>query len=95
MLTPPSSQRHLRVPKKATTPKEPSDDRKARLHRAAATIGQLPLDEERAIVELKSCGLLGDVDVDRGSREQGGECERERSGEHFFFPPGTRRSAVG
>jgi hypothetical protein len=31
MLTPPSSQRHLRVPKKAIPAKEPSDDGDARL----------------------------------------------------------------
>ena len=31
MLTPPSSQRHLRVPKKAIAAKEPSDDGDARL----------------------------------------------------------------
>jgi len=79
---------------KGDHPEEPADDGEARLHHVAATVGQPPLDEERAIVELKSRGLLGDVDVDRGSREQGGECERERS-RTFFLPPGTRRSAVG
>jgi hypothetical protein len=35
----------------------------------APLVGQLPLGEERAIVELKARGLLGDVDVDRGPRE--------------------------
>jgi len=41
----------------------------ARLHHLAARIGQLPLDEEGAIGELKSRGLLGDFDVGRGSGE--------------------------
>jgi hypothetical protein len=36
------------------------------LHHVAPLVGQLPLGEERAIVELKARGLLGDVDVDRG-----------------------------
>jgi hypothetical protein len=35
----------------------------------APLVGQLPLSEERAIVELKARWLLGNVDVDRGSRE--------------------------
>jgi len=39
---------------------KPSDDRVARLHHAAAPIGQLPLDEEGAIVELKSRELSGE-----------------------------------
>jgi hypothetical protein len=39
------------------------------LHHAAPLVGQLPLGEKRAIVELKARGLLGDVDVDRGPRE--------------------------
>jgi hypothetical protein len=38
------------------------------LHHVAPLVGQLPLGEERAIVELKARGLLGDVDVDRGPR---------------------------
>ena len=54
---------------KGNDPEEPADDDEARLHHVAAPIGQLPLDEQGAIVELKSRGLLGDVDVDRGSRE--------------------------
>ena len=38
----------------------------------AAPIGQLPLCEERAVFKLKSGGLLGDVDIDRGPAEWGG-----------------------
>jgi len=34
---------------------------------------------ERAIVELKARGLLGDVDVDRSFREDGGYRERGAS----------------
>ena len=54
---------------KRNDPEEPANDGQTRLHHVAAAIGQLPLGEERAIVELKSRGLLGDVDVNRGSRE--------------------------
>jgi len=64
---------------KGNDPEKPSDDRKARLHHVAAPIGQLPLNEEGAIVELKACGLLGEVDVDRGRREWGGDRERKMS----------------
>jgi hypothetical protein len=32
-------------------------------HHVAAPMGQLPLDQERAIVELKLRGMLGDVDA--------------------------------
>jgi hypothetical protein len=56
------------VLKQATNP-DPADDREARLHHVAPLVGQLPLGEKRAIVELKARGLLGDVDVDRGPRE--------------------------
>jgi hypothetical protein len=59
----------LKSGKKGNDSEEPADNGKARLHHVAAPIGELPLDEERAIVELKSRGLPGDVDVDRGSRE--------------------------
>ena len=54
---------------KCNDPEEPAKDGQTRLHLVAAGIGQLPLGEERAIVELKSRGLLGDVDVDCRSRE--------------------------
>ena len=50
-------------------PEDPADDREARLHHVAPLVGQLPLGEKRAIVELKARGLLGDIDVDRGPRE--------------------------
>ena len=60
-------------------PKKAADDGQARLHHVAAPIGQLPLNEEGAIVELKACGLLGEVDVDRGRREWGGDRERKMS----------------
>ena len=48
---------------------DPADDHEARLHHVAPLVGQLPLGKERAIVEWKARGLLGDVDVDRGPRE--------------------------
>jgi hypothetical protein len=57
------------VLKQATEPEDPADDREARLHHVAPLVGQLLLGEERAIVELKARGLLGDVDVDRDPRE--------------------------
>ena len=41
-----------------------------------------PLGEEGAVVELKARGLLGDVDVDRRSREHGSDRERKRSSKH-------------
>jgi Abortive infection alpha len=50
-------------------PEDPADDREACLHYVAPLVGQLPLGEERPIVELKARGLLGDVDVDCGPRE--------------------------
>jgi hypothetical protein len=59
-----------------------ADNGEARLHHVAAPIGQLPLGEERAIIELKARGLLGDVDLDRSSREYGGYRERKLAGEH-------------
>jgi hypothetical protein len=37
-------------------------------------MGRLPLDEERAIVELKARRLLGDVDVYRCPREYARAC---------------------
>jgi hypothetical protein len=54
---------------KRNGPEKAADNREARLHYVATPIGQLPLGEERAIVELKSGGLLGDIDVDRSSGE--------------------------
>jgi hypothetical protein len=50
-------------------PEDPADNGEARLHHVSPLVGQLPLGEERAIVELKARGLLGDVDVDRASPE--------------------------
>jgi hypothetical protein len=44
---------------------EADDDREACLHYIASLVGRLPLDEERAVVKLKTRWLLGDVDVDR------------------------------
>jgi hypothetical protein len=38
------------------------------------------------MVELKACWLLGDVDVDRCSREDGGYRERKLSGQHSSPP---------
>ena len=67
---------------------EPADDREARLHRVTPLVGRLPLGEERAIVELKARWLLGDVDVDRCSREDRGYRERKLSCQHLFsFDP--------
>lgn len=55
------------------------------LYQVAPLVGRLPLCEERAIIELKACRLLSDVDVDRSSRECGGDCQRELPDEHL--PP--------
>src|SRR5215831_11948654 len=54
---------------KRNDPEGPTNDGQTRLQHVAAVVGQLPLGEERAIVELKPRGLLGEVDVDRGSSE--------------------------
>jgi hypothetical protein len=58
MLTPPSSQRHLRVPKKATAAKEPSDDGDARLASFLSMRRELSSSGSRA-------GLLGAAPVNR------------------------------
>src|SRR5439155_22094902 len=42
-----------------------ADEAEAGRHYVPPPVGQLPLGEERAIVELKARWLLGDVDVDR------------------------------
>jgi len=68
-----------------------ADDREARLHHVAARIGQLPLGEEGAIIQLKAYRLLSNVDVDRSACEAGGYRERKLSSEHFT--PGS--SAIG
>ena len=51
----------LEAAEKGNGPEEAADHDQARLHHVAAPIGQLPLGEERAAVELKARGLLGDV----------------------------------
>jgi hypothetical protein len=66
--TAPNSQRQSTAEKRGDSEK-PADDGEVRLHHAPAPIGQLSLDEERAVVELWSRGMLGDLDVDRGSGE--------------------------
>ena len=48
---------------KCNEPEEPAYDRETRLHQVAPLVGRLPLDEERAIVELKARWLFGDIDV--------------------------------
>ena len=47
--------------------------------RVAPLVGQLPLGEERAIVEWKARGLLGDVDVDFGHHIVPMEVDPERA----------------
>ena len=64
-------------------PEDPAHDREARLHDVAPFIRWLPLGEEGAIVKLKARWLLGDVDVGRGSGEEGRCRERKLSSQHF------------
>jgi hypothetical protein len=66
-------------------PEEPADDREARLHHVTPLVGQLPLGEEGAIVELKARGLLGDVDIDRCPGKHSGHRERKLSSQHSPF----------
>jgi hypothetical protein len=75
------------------SPKNPADDREARLRNVALPIGRLPLGEEGGVAELKACWLLGDVDVDRCSREDGGDRERKLSSQHSGSPS-TRSSRL-
>ena len=56
----------IEVAEKGGEPKASAEDSEARLHYEAPLVSRLPLGEERAIVKLKACRLLGDVDVDRG-----------------------------
>ena len=49
------------------------------MHHVAPLVGQLPLGEERAIVEWKARGLLGDVDVDFGHHIVPIEVDPERA----------------
>jgi hypothetical protein len=70
---------------KGNEPEEPTDDREARLHPVATLIGQLPLGNEGTIIKPKARWLLGDVDVDRCPRKDGGYRERELSSEHRPF----------
>src|SRR5713101_6773084 len=80
---------------KCNEPEEPAHDREARLHHVAPPIRRLPLGEERAVVELKACWLLGDVDVDRCPRKHSGYRERELSSQHLLPPrPDRAGSAV-
>ena len=62
--------------------KQEANDRQRRLHGKAADVGRLPFGEQRAVVEHESRRLLGDVDVDRGTGEDGGDDQGELSGEH-------------
>jgi hypothetical protein len=79
---------------KRDQPEDSADNGEARLHHVAALVGQLPLGKERAIIELKARGLLGDVDVDRSSCEYGGYRERKLTGKYFLFL-GPRRQCLG
>jgi hypothetical protein len=40
------------------------------LHHGRPLIGTLPLDEQSAVVEGKSCGLLGEIHIKGGTGEQ-------------------------
>src|SRR5690606_37125336 len=56
------------------------------LHRKAALVAGLPLSQEASVIQQQSRGLLGNIDVERGPREQRGGNQRKQFGNHLGAP---------
>jgi hypothetical protein len=59
-----------------------ADQRERSLHDEAARVGQLPFREEGAVVEEKPRRLLGEIDIEGGAGEGGGNDQRQLSEDH-------------
>ena len=49
-------------------------------------IGRFPLGKQAAVVQLEPCRLLGEIDVDNRTGEEGGNDESKMSYKHVLAP---------